>query len=393
MKKRNYIVLTGLLFSLLFIAACNSESENTSAENNDGSDNPLKIYTTLYPLEDFTKKIGGEFVEVESIMPLGADAHTFEPTSKQMVDIAGADAFIYNGMGMESYAESMSSALEGEDVALIEAAEGIETVEHSHEHDHESEDATTDEHDHESEDATTEEHDHESEDATTDEHDHEDEDATTEEHDHEGEDATTEEHDHESEDATTEEHDHEGEEATHDHDHGDMDPHVWLDPIRAIALAENIKDQLVELKPEEEETFEANFETLKADLENLDTDFHNLIDSKENPEMIVSHAAYGYWEDNYGVVQIPIAGLSSSEEPSQKELTEVISVAKEKDLKYVIFEQNVTTKVAEVIRNEIGAEPLQLHNLSVLTEEDAENDEDYFSLMKKNLETLDKALQ
>ncbi|NAP00161.1 adhesin [Halomonas sp. MG34] len=369
MKKRNYIVLTGLLFSLLFIAACNSESENTSAENNDGSDNPLKIYTTLYPLEDFTKKIGGEFVEVESIMPLGADAHTFEPTSKQMVDIAGADAFIYNGMGMESYAESMSSALEGENVALIEAAEGIETVEHSHEHDHESEDATTEEHD------------------------HEDEDATTEEHDHEGEDATTEEHDHESEEATTEEHDHEGEDATHDHDHGDMDPHVWLDPIRAIALAENIKDQLVELKPEEEETFEANFETLKADLENLDAEFHTLIESKENPEMIVSHAAYGYWEENYGVAQIPISGLSSSEEPSQKELTEVISVAKEKDLKYVIFEQNVTTKVADVIRNEIGAEPLQLHNLSVLTEEDAENEEDYFSLMKKNLETLNKALQ
>ncbi|MGP4063589.1 metal ABC transporter solute-binding protein, Zn/Mn family [Oceanobacillus sp. M65] len=381
MKKRNYIVLTGLLFSLLFIAACNSESENTSAENNDGSDNPLKIYTTLYPLEDFTKKIGGEFVEVESIMPLGADAHTFEPTSKQMVDIAGADAFIYNGMGMESYAESMSSALESEDVALIEAAEGIETVEHSHEHDHESEEATTDEHDHEDEDATTEEHDHESEDATT------------EEHDHEGEDATMEEHDHESEEATTEEHDHESEDATHDHDHGDMDPHVWLDPIRAIALAENIKDQLVELKPEEEETFEANFETLKADLENLDAEFHTLIESKENPEMIVSHAAYGYWEENYGVAQIPISGLSSSEEPSQKELTEVISVAKEKDLKYVIFEQNVTTKVAEVIRNEIGAEPLQLHNLSVLTEEDAENEEDYFSLMKKNLETLNKALQ
>ncbi|CDO04641.1 putative zinc transport system zinc-binding lipoprotein AdcA precursor [Oceanobacillus picturae] len=357
MKKRNYIVLTGLLFSLLFIAACNSESENMAAENNDESDNPLKIYTTLYPLEDFTKKIGGEFVEVESIMPLGADAHTFEPTSKQMVDIAGADAFIYNGMGMESYAESMSSALESEDVALIEAAEGIETVEHSHEHDHEGDEESTHEHDHESEDATTEEHDHESEDATTEEHDHEDEDAT------------------------------------HDHNHGDMDPHVWLDPIRAIALAENIKDQLVELKPEEEETFEANFETLKADLENLDTDFHNLIDSKENPEMIVSHAAYGYWEDNYGVVQIPIAGLSSSEEPSQKELTEVISVAKEKDLKYVIFEQNVTTKVAEVIRNEIGAEPLQLHNLSVLTEEDAENDEDYFSLMERNLETLNKALQ
>ncbi|MFD2629839.1 metal ABC transporter solute-binding protein, Zn/Mn family [Oceanobacillus kapialis] len=378
MKKRNYIVLIGLLLSLLLITACNSESENTSADNGGDSEvNPLKIYTTLYPLEDFTKKIGGEFVDVESIMPLGADAHNFEPTSKQMVDIAEADAFIYNGMGIESYAESMSSALEGEDVALVEATDGIETVEHSHDHSHGEE---------------AHNHDHEGEDASSGEEAHN--------HDHEGEDASSGEeahnHDHEGEEASSgeEAHNHEGEEDAHaHHHHGDQDPHVWLDPIRAIALAENIKNQLVELKPEEEETFEANFETLKADLEELDSEFHNLVESKESPEMIVSHAAYGYWEETYGIEQLPIAGLSPSEEPSQQELTEVINVAEEKDLQYVIFEQNVTTKVAEVIRNEIGAEPLQLHNLSVLTEEDVENDEDYFSLMQKNLETLDTALQ
>ncbi|WP_042221132.1 metal ABC transporter solute-binding protein, Zn/Mn family [Oceanobacillus manasiensis] len=374
MKKRNYIVLIGLFFSLLLITACNSESENTTAESNEEeSDNPLKIYTTLYPLEDFTKKIGGEFVEVESIMPPGADAHTFEPNSKQMVDIAKSDAFIYNGMGMESYAESISSALQDENVALIEAADGIETVEHSHDHDH----------DHDGDEEGSHDHDHEGDEEASHDHDHESDEEGSHDHDHESDEEASHDHDHESD-----------EEASHDHHHhGDEDPHVWLDPIRAIKLAENIKDQLVELKPEEEETFEANFETLKADLENLDSEFHTLIDSKENPEMIVSHAAYGYWEDNYGVVQIPIAGLSSSEEPSQKELTEVISIAKEKDLKYVIFEQNVTTKVAEVIRNEIGAEPLQLHNLSVLTEEDMENEEDYFSLMGRNLETLEKALK
>ncbi|WP_404456280.1 metal ABC transporter solute-binding protein, Zn/Mn family [Oceanobacillus kapialis] len=395
MKKRNYIVLIGLLLSLLLITACNSESENTSADNGeDTGENPLKIYTTLYPLEDFTKKIGGEFVDVESIMPLGADAHNFEPTSKQMVDIAEADAFIYNGMGMESYAESMSSALEGEDVTLVEATDGIESVEHSHDHSH-GEEGSHD-HDHEGEEASSGEeahnHDHEGEEASSGEEAHN--------HDHEGEEASSGEeahnHDHEGEEASSgeEAHNHEGEEEAHaHHHHGGQDPHVWLDPVRAIALAENIKNQLVELKPEEEETFEANFETLKADLEELDSEFHNLVESKENPEMIVSHAAYGYWEETYGIKQIAIAGLSSSEEPSQKELTEVINVAEEKDLQYVIFEQNVTTKVAEVIRNEIGAEPLQLHNLSVLTEEDVENDEDYFSLMQKNIETLDTALQ
>ena len=72
---------------------------------------PLKIYTTLYPLEDFANKIGGEYVEVESIMPSGADAHTFEPTTKKMMMIAEADTFIYNGLGMEPFAEKMAEAL------------------------------------------------------------------------------------------------------------------------------------------------------------------------------------------------------------------------------------------------------------------------------------------
>ena len=49
--------------------------------------------------------------------------------------------------------------------------------------------------------------------------------------------------------------------------------------------------------------------------------------------------------------------------------------------------------MAEIIQKEINAEPLYLHNLESLTEEDRQNGEDYFSLMKKNLEALDKVLK
>ncbi len=405
----------------IILSACNSESTTSSSDNSKGED-VLTIYTSIYPLKDFTEKIGGDFVQVESIIPPGADSHTYEPTSKEIIAIAKGDAFIYNGLGMEAYAETIQSTLEKEDILMVEAAHGVETIEHTHDHSHgeegHDEDATSEEHDHDhehGEDATSEEHDHDhehGEDATSEEHDHDHEhgeDATSEEHDHDhehGEDATSEEHDHDhehGEDATSEEHDHDhehGEDATseehdhdHEHSHGDKDPHIWLDPYRAITLAENIKDALIELKPEEKDTFEKNFETLKADLEALDSEFHTVIDSKEHPEMIVSHAAYGYWEQSYGITQIPIAGLSPSEEPSQSELTEIVQLAKDHNIGYIIFEYNVTPRVAEIIREEINAEPMYLHNLETLTEDDIANDEDYFSLMKANLETLDKVLQ
>ena len=68
------------------------------------ADETLLVYTSIYALADFTEKIGGEFVEVESIYPPNADAHTYEPTSKDMVNIAESDIFIYSGVGMEPFA-------------------------------------------------------------------------------------------------------------------------------------------------------------------------------------------------------------------------------------------------------------------------------------------------
>src|SRR5690606_16904207 len=106
----------------------------------------------------------------------------------------------------------------------------------------------------------------------------------------------------------------------------------------------------------------------------------------------VSHAAFGYIADTYGFEQVAVAGLNSQSEPSQKQLASLVEYAKEHDVKYVLFEQNVSSKLADVIRKEIGADSLMLHNLGILTTKDVENKEDYLSLMEYNIETLAKAL-
>ncbi|WP_245208051.1 metal ABC transporter solute-binding protein, Zn/Mn family [Sediminibacillus dalangtanensis] len=344
----NKKVLFGMLFFILLLAGCGASSVQQEEEGKD----KLTVYTTLYPLQDFAEKIGGDYVEVESILPAGADAHTFEPTSNTLVDIAESDAFIYIGAGMESYAETISEAVESEDVSMVEATDGVSLLASTHNHDHEGEAG----------------HDHDGEEA----HDHE----------HEGEDV--EEDEEESADAGVTE---------AEHDHGDYDPHVWIDPIRSIDLAENIKDSLVDLMPEHQQAFEDNFADLEEKLRELDQSFHQTVENGEKREILVSHAAFGYWEDAYGLEQIAVSGLSTAQEPSQKQLETIIEESEEHDLQYILFEQNVTPRVAEVVQKEIGAETLRVHNLAVLTEEDIENQEDYFSLMEKNLETIKTAIQ
>src|SRR5699024_3366279 len=177
------------------------------------------------------------------------------------------------------------------------------------------------------------------------------------------------------------------------HNHGDHDPHIWLDPERMIEMSTVIKDELIKLNPSKEDEYNENFNNLKKNLENLDQAFFDTLNPKQNKDLLVSHAAYGYWEERYGIEQIAINGLSSSNEPSQRDLTKIIRQAREHQLKYIIFEQNSSNRVSEIIQDHINAEALTIHNLSVLTDKDIKNKENYLSLMEHNLEILDKAIK
>lgn len=308
MKKRLLLIISCLLITLL--AACSSDEESY--------DGRISIYTTVYPLQYFAERIGGEHVDVKSIYPPGADEHTFDPTQKDMIALADADLFFYVGLGLEGFIDNAKATLKNEHVQMIATADAI------------------------------------------------------------------------TEDMLVE--NEEDEHHDHDHDHGDLDPHVWISPILSDALAYSIKEALVQVAPENKAQFEENFEALRDDLLALDRKFINMANDAPSKTFFVSHAAFGYLADTYGLEQIAIAGLNSQSEPTQKELAQLIDYAREKNVKYVLFEQNISSKLTKVIQNEIGAESLVLHNLGVLTTEDIKNEEDYFSLMEKNITILEKAL-
>ncbi|WP_170875288.1 metal ABC transporter solute-binding protein, Zn/Mn family [Virgibacillus pantothenticus] len=343
--KRTSIAILILGLITLFVAGC-TKSDGSTENNTD-----LNIYTSIYPIQFAVEQIAGETADVHSVYPPGVDAHSYEPTSKDMTNIARSDAFIYLGAGMEGFAESAADALDSEDVKLIELGKNEHLFDKGTKNDASG-------------------HSHEEE-AHADSH-------------------SDEEKSHDDE-AEAHNDGHSDEEGAHDgHSHGDHDPHIWLDPMRMIELSEIVKDQLIELNPDEKDLYQANFNKLKEQLQSLDHDFQTVLEAKTNKHILVSHAAYGYWEERYGLEQIAINGLSTNNEPSQKELTEIIDQAEKYNLNYIIFEQNTSNRVSKVIQEHIQAKTATIHNLSVLTEKDLENDEDYLSIMKKNLETLDQ---
>lgn len=307
---------------LLVLAACSGQGEtNTPSTTEKTSDTEvLSVYTTVYPLQYFAERIGGDFVDAKSIYPAGANEHTFEPTQKDMIALADADYFFYIGLGLEGFVEKAKTALANEDVTLVATADNV-TEEQLH---------------------ISTGHTHA--------------------------------------------------EAHDEHDHSELDAHVWLSPIISKDLAFVIKDELVKALPEQEAIFTENYDALVTELDTLHNEFIAMAEGIDTKTFFVSHAAFGYIAGHYGLTQVPVAGLNSQSEPSQKELTAIVDLAKKEHINYIFFEQNVSSNLASVIQQEVGADTLILHNLSVLTPDDVKNSEDYFTLMRKNSEALKQAL-
>lgn len=296
----------------LILSACSGENSQPQKKKDE-----LTIYTTVFPLQYFTQRIGGKFVNVNTIYPPGADEHTFEPSQKDMIKLADSDLFFYIGLGLEGFVEKAKGSLKNENVSLVPTAENLDL------------------------------------------------------------------------DSTEEHADHEDEE---EHDHGDFNPHVWLDPIYSKEMASVIRDSLVEKMPENKEVLDQNFQQLANELDQLNSEFETTIKNAKHKNILVTHAAFSYWEHRYGLEEISISGLSTTNEPTQRELEKIISLADEEGLHYILFEQNVQSKLAEIVQKEIGAGALPVHNLGILTKENIEDKETYFSLMKQNLESLKTAL-
>lgn len=69
------------------------------------------IYTSIYPIYDFTKRIVGDKFEVKIITPYGSEPHDYEPKAKEIVEITSSKAVFLNSLGMESYEESLKNTM------------------------------------------------------------------------------------------------------------------------------------------------------------------------------------------------------------------------------------------------------------------------------------------
>lgn len=170
------------------------------------------------------------------------------------------------------------------------------------------------------------------------------------------------------------------------------DPHVWLDPPLARQEAAAIAAALSQVDPGNAGYYEANAAALESKLDNLDKKFRDTLATCAQKEIITSHAAFGYLAKDYGLQQLPIAGLSPDAEPSPATMAAITDFARAHHVKYIFFESLVSPRLADTIASEIGAQTLVLNPLEGLSDAETKTGKNYLSVMQDNLDNLKQAL-
>ncbi|MEH7118951.1 metal ABC transporter substrate-binding protein [Neobacillus vireti] len=166
------------------------------------------------------------------------------------------------------------------------------------------------------------------------------------------------------------------------------DPHVWLSPVLAQQEVNTIAKAIELADPKNKDQYQKNAAELNSQLADLDRLYKETVAKAKKKDFVTQHAAFGYLAKQYGLTQIPIAGLSPDVEPTLGKLAELTDLTKKKKVRIIYFEEMTSSKVAETLAKEIGAKTEVLNPLEGLTKEEQKQGLDYLDVMKKNLESL-----
>lgn len=173
----------------------------------------------------------------------------------------------------------------------------------------------------------------------------------------------------------------------------EVDPHIWLDPLRASEVVAIIEESLRKfISPSGLPALQKNSSNYRLELSSLHKDFVAGLAACEANDIVVAHDAFGYLAERYGFNIISVSGLSPQDQPSAKRLGEIARLISSKNINYIFFESLTSPKLARTLAEEIGADTLILNPLEGLTKEQIEGKDDYISVMSENLNNLRTAL-
>ena len=273
----------------------------------------VAVVATTTIAGDLVRNVGGERVEVDTLVPPGADPHGHEPRPSDAVAISEANLVVKSGGDLDEWLDELIENAGG-DAAEVTLLDSVETIEGGHAH--EEGEA------------------------------------------HEDGERHAEEGAHAEGDAHAEEGAHAEDEAHADGD--EIDPHWWQDPRNAILAVEAIRDALADADPGGRRAYERNARAYIAELRALDDEIERCMQRVPSDErkLVTTHDSLGYFAERYDVevVGSVIPSLSTQAQPSAKDVDALVEQIEDEGVEAIFPEAAVSQRLERAISRESGAE-------------------------------------
>lgn len=317
-------VICNLLCVVAMLVAAGCDGPSSS----EGSGKPV-VFVSIPPQAYLVERVGGEHVEVEVLVGPDESPHNYDPTPRIVADLARASIYFRIGMPFEDRLSRRMAETE-EDLEIVDLRRNVAMRPNDPAGQGEGDGS----------------------------HDHDD---------HAG-------HDHAG-------HDHAGcAHCGHAHAHGELDPHVWMDPKRAKTMARTICQELSQLVPDQAATFEANLQSLLADLDEVDRQVADLLEPYRGRSFYVFHPAFGYFADSYGLKQVAVE--TGGKEPAPRHVQRLIDRARAEGVKVIFVQPQFATTAARTLAEAIDGAVVPIDPLA----------RDYLANLRKVGDQLDRAL-
>jgi len=300
---------------------------------------PLKVVASFSIIGDLARNVGGDRIELTTLVGPNGDAHVYEPRPADAAAVARADVVLVNGLHFEGFLSRLTEA-SGKDVPVVELTRGVVPM-------------AMDE----------------------DGHAHEDEAKAD---------------DHAAEAAAEDGHDEDG---NGHHHEGGVDPHAFQSVPNVKIYVRNIADAFCAHDPEGCDGYRRNAASYTAGLDALDAELRATVASipEDRRTVITSHDAFGYLSATYGITFLAPEGISTEAEASATDVAALIRQIREDEASAVFVENITNARLIEQIASET--------NLTIggTLYSDALSDPDgpagtYIGLMRHNIETIAGAI-
>ena len=143
MYKKIIALITTFLIIISLSACGNKELNEVGTNTNDvenSTSDKISVVVTFNPLKEFTEAIGKDKVNVKSITEGGVEPHDFEPKAKDLENINKGKVFVYNGLGMEPWADKVVETISNKELVIVDSSKGANLIKGNLEEEHEDED-------------------------------------------------------------------------------------------------------------------------------------------------------------------------------------------------------------------------------------------------------------